>query len=456
MTGGHIYAVEMPKPNQELQTDLIRELYDFAKLYLPGGVSASARANGALGHPLYISRGDGAKVYDINGREYIDMCMSHGASLIGHNHPLIKAAVTRALELGIICAYETEHHSALAKRITVMVPCAEMVRFAGSGTETIMHALRLARTATGREKIIKFEGHFHGYSDDLNYSVAPPLNEAGSIANLQPYPQSAGMAKALADKLIIVPFNDFDALEKVFTEQGQEIATLIMEPINYDAGCILPKPGFVQHCRDLCHQHSALLFFDEVLTAFRLSTGGAQSYLNVIPDLCVLGKAFGGGMPISAIAGKRDVMMHFRPEGDCEHSGTYLSHLTTVLAAQAALEIFAEPDFYDNLNKIGDIFYTGLQEIIDSSGLPVQLQYAGPRFGIYFGVTHEVTNYREAAGQNHEMLLKFIAGCINRGVYFHVSPHHGFSSAHTEKDIDRALEGIDGAMAEVKDAFPNG
>lgn len=453
---GILKKVEMPKPDQDLRIDRSHELYDFAKLYIPGGVSASARANAALGHPLYISRGDGAKIYDINGREYIDMCMSHGASLLGHNHPSIKAAVSQALELGIICAYETEYHSALAKRITEMVPCAEMVRFAGSGTETIMHALRLARTATGREKIIKFEGHFHGYSDDLNYSVAPPLNDDGPNANLLPYPQSAGMAKTLADNLIIVPFNDFETLEKAFAEHGQDVAALIMEPINYDAGCIIPKPGFIHHCRELCDQHDVLLFFDEVLTAFRLSTGGAQSYLNVIPDLCVLGKAFGGGMPISAIAGKREVMMHFRPEGESEHSGTYLSHLTTVLAAQAALEIFAKPDFYDNLNRIGDIFYPGFQEIIDSSGLPAQLQFSGPRFGIYFGVTQEVTNYREAAKQNHEMLLKFISGCIDRGIYFHISPHHGFSSAHTEEDINRTLEGIDGAMAEVKDTFSNG
>ena len=384
------------------------------------------------------------------------MCMSHGASLLGHNHPKMKAAISRALDLGIICSYETEYHSALAKQITEMVPCAEMVRFAGSGTETIMHALRLARTATGREKVIKFEGHFHGYSDDLNYSVAPPLDRAGPDANPLLYPQSAGMAKHPADQLIVVPFNDFEALEKAFIEHGQETAALIMEPINYDAGCIIPRPGFIQHCRELCDQHEVLLFFDEVLTAFRMSVGGAQSYLNIIPDLCVLGKAFGGGMPISAIAGKREVMMHFRPEGESEHSGTYLSHLTTVLAAQAALDIFGEPDFYDGLKRIGDKFYTGFQEIINRSGVPARLQYVGPRFGLYFGITHEVINYRDAARQNHEMLLKFIEGCINRGVYFHVAPHHGFSSAHTEEDIDRSLEGIEGAMSEVKEAFPNG
>ena len=446
----------MPKLVQESQTDRSHNLYNFAKLYLPGGVSASARANRALGHPLYIAHGDGAKIYDINGREYIDVCMSHGASLIGHNHPLIKAAVTRALELGIICAYETEYHSALAKHITEMVPCAEMVRFAGSGTETIIHALRLTRTAPRREKVIKFEGHFHGYSDDLNYSVTPPLNEMDTTQDLLPYPQSTGMAKTLADKLIVVPFNDFDALEKVFIEQGQEIATLIMEPINYDAGCIIPKPGFLQHCRDLCDKHNVLLFFDEVLTAFRLSAGGAQSYLNVLPDLCVLGKAFGGGMPISAIAGKREVMMHFRPEGESEHSGTYLSHLTTVLAAQKALEIYSEPNFYDRLTRTGNKFYTGFQQIINRSGLSVRLQYAGPRFGIYFGITNEVTNYREAARQNQEMLLTFIKGCIKRGIYFHVSPHHGFSSAHTDSDLDRSLHGIEGAITDVKETFSKG
>jgi len=429
------------------------ELYQFARQYLPGGVCASARSNPAIGHPFFVSRGDGPYVYDLNGRQYVDICTSHGASLLGHNHPAIRAAVARALELGIICAYETEHHSALAQRLSELVPCAEMARFAGSGTETVMHGLRLARAATGREWIIKFEGHFHGYSDHLFYSSAPPLDQAGPPDSPRPYAQSAGMPRALADLITIVPFNDLGALEAAFSRHGHEVATLILEPINYDSGCILPQPGFLQHCRSLCDQYGALLFFDEVLTAFRVGLAGAQGYLGVVPDLAVLGKAFGGGMPISALVGRRSIMARLRPDGASEHSGTYLAHLTTVLPARAALEEYARPGFYERLAGLSQRFFDGFQEVIQRSGVPCRLQYVGPRFGLYFGVTEPVWNYRQAAAQNQEMLLTFIAGCIRRGVYFHVSAHHGFSAAHTEADLDRALEAIEGGIADVRKRF---
>jgi glutamate-1-semialdehyde 2,1-aminomutase len=430
--------------------DSAAALFQTAQQYLPGGVCASARTNVALGRPFFISRGDGSRVYDLEGREYIDMCMSHGASLLGHNHPGIKAAIGQALELGILCSYETEYHSALAKKIIELVPCAEMVRFAGSGTETIMHALRLARTATGRTGIIKFEGHFHGYSDSLYFSSAPPLDKAGPPDDPIAYPQSTGIPASLADAITIVQFNAPEALEKAFARHGKETAALILEPVNYDAGCIIPNPGFLQLCRQLCDHYGVLLFFDEVLTAFRMAPGGAQEYYGVEPDLCVLGKALGGGMPISAIAGKREVMLHLRPVGTSEHSGTYLAHLTTVLAALATLEEYSKPDFYRRLETLGQRFYAGFHEIVSRSGVPMRLQHVGPRFGMYFGITEEVTNYRQAAEQNTVMLHSFIVECIKQGVYFHVSPHHGFSAAHTESDIERTLEAINAAMLGVK------
>jgi glutamate-1-semialdehyde 2,1-aminomutase len=435
--------------------DAAERLYDLARQYLPGGVCASARVNKALGHPFYVSRGDGAMVYDLDGRGYVDMCMSHGASLLGHNHPRIKAAVSQALDLGIICAYETEYHSALARRVTELVPCAEMVRFAGSGTETVMHAVRLARTATRRNKIVKFEGHFHGYSDSVYFSSAPPLDKAGPPDAPIPYPESDGIPPGLESLVVVVPFNDPRALEAAFAKHGHEVAALIMEPINYDSGCIVPKPGFVELCRALCDRYGALLFFDEVLTAFRVALGGAQEYLGIVPDLCVLGKAFGGGTPISAIAGRREVMAHLRPNGGSEHSGTYLAHLTTVLAALAALKEYSQPGFYERLEGLGRRFYGAFQEIIDRSGVPVRLQYVGPRFGLYFGFREPVEDYRQAARQNQAMLLTFVAGCIQRGVYFHVAAHHGFSAAHSEADLGRALEGMEGAMADVRCAFPD-
>lgn len=428
-------------------------LYAAAQEVLPGGVTASFRVNRAIGRPFYVARGEGPYVYDLEGHQYVDMCLSHGASLLGHNHPSIKAAVTQALELGIICSYENEAQTALAHQISELVPCAEMVRFAGSGTETVMHALRLARVATGRQQIIKFEGHFHGYSDALNYSVSPPLAEAGPVDAPRAYPESPGMPRSNGDQLLIVPFNDVEGLESAFALYGKEIAALIMEPINYDQGCIMPQPGFVQRCRALCDQHGALLFFDEVLTAFRMAPGGAQQYLGVTPDLCVLGKALGAGMPISAIAGKRAVMQHLKPLGGSEMSGTYLAHLTGVLAAQAALAEYSKPGFYERLDGVGEYFYSGLQTVIERSGVPVRVQHLGPRFGLYFGVREAVINYRQAAQKNRAMELAFIKGCIERGVYFHPSPHHGFSAAHTEADMERVLAAAEGALADVKQAF---
>jgi glutamate-1-semialdehyde 2,1-aminomutase len=429
------------------------QLFAEAQTVLPGGVCATARLNRAIGRPFYVARGDGAKVYDLEGNEYIDMCLSHGASLLGHNHPAIKAAMTQALDLGVICSYETAHHVALAQRLTQVVPCAEMVRFAGSGTETVMHALRLARTATGREKIIKFEGHFHGYADALNYSVMPPLDKAGPVNHPNAIAESGGIPVNTQDHLVIVPFNDFAALEAAFVAHGSSAAVLMMEPINYDQGCIIPKPGFVQRCRELCDQYGVVLFFDEVLTAFRMAPGGAQEYLGVTPDLCVLGKAFGGGTPISALTGKRAIMQHLRPLGTSEMSGTYLAHLTTVLAAQAALAEYTKPGFYERMDAVGEYFYHGFQELIDRSGVPLRLQHVGPRFGLYFGVRDEVTNYRQAAHKNHAMENAFIVGCIQRGVYFQTSPHHGFSAAHTEADMARVLTAVEGALADVQKAF---
>ncbi|MCX6048657.1 MAG: aminotransferase class III-fold pyridoxal phosphate-dependent enzyme [Chloroflexi bacterium] len=430
------------------------KLYEFAKQVLPGGVCASARVNQAIGRPFFVARGDGAYVYDLDGNQFIDMCTSHGASLLGHNHPKLKAAVAQALDLGIICSYETEHHSRLAQRVTEIVPCAEMVRFAGSGTETVMHALRLARTATGREKIIKFEGHFHGYADALNYSVMPPLDKAGPAAAPLPYAESGGIPVNTQENLILVPFNDPTALEAAFAAHGHEAALLMMEPINYDQGCIVPQAGFVQLCRRLCDEYGVILFFDEVLTAFRMAPGGAQEYLGVTPDLCVLGKAFGGGTPISAMVGKRAVMQHLKPLGESQMSGTYLAHLTTVLPALAALEEYSSPGFYERLDAVCEHFYAGFQEIIDRSGVTVRLQYVGPRFGLYFDVRDPVTNYRQAAAKNNAMEMTFVRGCIDRGVYFQPSAHHGFSAAHTEADMDRVLKAIEGALGDVKQAFP--
>ena len=423
-----------------------------ASRYLPGGVCASARRNDAIGHPFFVSRGDGPWLYDLQGRAFVDMSTSHGASLLGHNHPRIKAAVQQALDMGIVCSAETVHHARLAERVTELVPCADMVRFGGSGTETVMHGLRLARCATGREKLVKFEGHFHGYSDALNYSVMPPLAQAGPAHTPTPYAESSGVPANTRDHVIVLPFNDPHALEAAFAAHGGEIAALLLEPINYDQGCVMPQPGFLELCRQLCDRHGSVLFFDEVLTAFRVGPGSAQQALGVTPDLCVLGKAFGAGMPISALAGRRALMEHLQPLGSCQMSGTFLAHPTAVLAALAALEEYSSPGFYERLDAACADFYAGFASVIERSGVTLRLQHAGPRFGLYFGVAGPIQEYRKAASKNHDAERCFVRGCYERGVYFQPAAHHGFSAVHGKRELDQALDAIAGALADVQAA----
>lgn len=420
-----------------------------ARRVLPGGVTATARANPALGHPMFLQRGQGPYVFDLEGRRYIDFCTSHGASLLGHGHPAVMAAAAQALEIGGLCAAETEHSVRLAEQLCAAVPCAEQVRFGGSGTETVMHGLRLARTATGRRLVLKFEGHFHGYSDALNYSVMPPLQQAGPAEAPTPYAESAGMPMQGADDLILLPFNDTAALERAFALHGEEIAVLLVEPVNYDQGCVMPAPGFLQACRRLCSAHGAVLFFDEVLTAFRVALGGAQAHLGVTPDLCVLGKALGGGFPISALAGRRAVMRHLKPEGRSQMSGTFLAHPVCVRAASAAVEVYAQADFYPALLRRSDRFADALQSTIDEVGAPVRLQHLGPRFGLYFGVRDPVTNYRQAALRDLAQEWAFIRACHARGLYLQPSAHHGFSAVHDDDVLEEAVSIMRQALLEV-------
>ncbi|MBB30891.1 MAG: aspartate aminotransferase family protein [Gemmatimonadetes bacterium] len=427
-------------------------LYTEAAQLTPGGGAATVRYNRALGKTMYFSGGDGAYVTDVDGIRYLDMCMSHGASILGHNHPKLKAAVAEALEMGIICSYETEHHVSLARKMTEMVPGAEMVRFSGTGTETVMHALRLARASTGRNKFIKFEGHFHGYSDYVYWSTAPPVGSAGPADKPTPFCQSDGIPDAIADYLVVVPFNDLPALQAAVEAHREDLAGIIMEPVNYDAGCILPGSGYLESIRELATNNDVLLIFDEVLTAFRIAPGGAQEYFGVIPDLAILGKATGGGLPLSAIAGKKAVMSHLRPLGNAEHSGTYMGHLIPVAGSLACLDELSKPGVFEHLFALGDRLYEGIRSAVARCGIRARLQHLGPRFFIYFGLDPEVevVDYRSAAQYDREMTLAFSREMMARGLYFHDYggglAHHGFSTAHTVDDIDLALGAIEDSL----------
>src|SRR5262245_30862418 len=427
------------------------EQYQHASQYLAGGVAASTRLTRALGHPMYFDRADGCRVWDLDGREYIDLCCSHGATLLGHGDRRVRKAVERALARGAACSYENELHTELARLLCETIPCCERVRFTGSGSEATMHCLRLARAYTGRSKLLKFEGNFHGYQDQVLYAIGTPADQLGPEDSPAVYPGSTGLPAGLDQNLVVVPYNRPDLLEEAFRRHAHELAAVICEPVYYNAGCVLPTAEFLAALRRLTSDHGVLLIFDEVLSAFRMCAGGAQEYLGVTPDLCTLGKAVGGGFPLSAFGGRRDVMERLMPTGDCQHSGTYNGHPVAVAAGLAAVTAYRQPGFYDHIHAVAARLYAGLEAIFAGHGVATRVQGLGARFGVYFGITGEVRSYRDAVRHQREQMLRFIAAAIEQGVYFHdygggAACHHGFCAAMTLADVEEALARLNDAV----------
>ena len=431
------------------ETTRVRQQYARAQRSLAGGVSSSTRLNTAVGHAMLFDHAQGCRAWDLDGTEYIDLCCSHGATLLGHGDPRVRAAVERALDRGAPCSYESELHTELAEQLCEVVPCLELVRFTGAGTEATMHCLRLARACTGRQKIVRCEGNFHGYHDQVMWAG----KTIGQLApSLQPI--SAGVAQGLDSLLIQLPYNRPDLLAEAFRQWGDEIAAVICEPIYYNAGCILPTAEFMTALRQLTSQHGALLIFDEVLSAFRMAPGGAQEYLGITPDLCTLGKAVGGGYPLSVFGGRRELMDHLMPVGDCQHSGTYNGHPVVVAAALAAVKAYREPGFYSHIQEIGTALFSGLRELFAQHQIPARVQGLGARFGIYFGIDQEVRSYEDVQKHDRKQMLRFIAAAIHEGVYFHdyggAACHHGFCAAMTLQDVGIVLERLNRAIASLK------
>jgi glutamate-1-semialdehyde 2,1-aminomutase len=327
----------------------------------------------------------------------------------------------------------------------------ELLRFTGSGTEATMHCLRLARAFTGRQKILRFEGNFHGYHDQVMWSAK------GELGQFNPplAPISTGVTAGLDQHLVQVPYNRPDLVEEAFRRFGGELAAAICEPIYYNAGCVLPTTEFMATLRRLTEKHGTVLIFDEVLSAFRMGIGGAQEYLGVTPDLCTLGKAIGGGYPLSVFGGRRDIMQRLMPEGDCQHSGTYNGHPVVVAAGLAAVRAYRERGFYDHIRSIAEQLLGGLRALFVRHALPVRVQGLGARFGMYFGIAPEeaVASYADAQRHDKALLMRFYAAAIKHGVYFHdyggAPCHHGFCAAMQPADVDEALARLDKAVAEV-------
>jgi glutamate-1-semialdehyde 2,1-aminomutase len=432
----------------------VADQYRRACDYLAGGVSASVRLNRALGHPLLIDSAAGCRVRDLDGREYIDLCCSHGATLLGHGDPSVREAVEKVLARGAACSYENELHTDLGRLLCQVIPCCELVRFTGSGTEATMHCLRLARAYTGRPKILKLEGNFHGFHDQVMFAIGTPADRLGPEESPALFPGSSGLAVGLDQNLVVVPYNRPDLLEEAFRRHGDEIAAVICEPIYYNAGCVLPTPQFLAALERVPREYGALLVFDEVLSAFRMGPGGAQQYLGVKPDLCTLGKAVGGGFPLSVFGGRREIMDRLMPTGDCQHSGTYNGHPVAIAAGLAAVTAYCQPGFYGHIAAVGDRLYGGLSAMFARHRVAARVQGLGARFGVYFGIAGEVTNYRDSVKQHREAMLRFVAAAIGHGVYFHdyggAACHHGFCHAMTTADVDEVLNRLDDAVKSMR------
>jgi glutamate-1-semialdehyde 2,1-aminomutase len=415
-----------------------------AKRFIPGGVNSPVRAYGSVGGvPRFIESARGARVRDVDGNEYIDYVGSWGPMILGHAHPKVLRAVREAMRLGTSFGAPTPRESDLAEAIRRVLPSVQKVRMVSSGTEATMSALRLARAVTGRDRILKFEGCYHGHSDGL-------LVGAGSGVATLGIPGSPGVPEAMTRLTIQAPYNDLEATRRAFERWGDEIAAIIVEPVAGNMGCILPRPGFLEGLRSLCDESGALLVFDEVMTGFRVARGGAQRLFRIRPDLTCLGKVVGGGLPAAAYGGRRDWMSRIAPEGDVYQAGTLSGNPLAVAAGLATLELLEEEGVYETLASRASELAHGLAEIASEIGIPLISRSVGGMFGFFFHAG-PVESFDDAQKSDVEAFRRFFAAMLEEGIYLAPSAYEaGFVSlAHRPRDIAETLDAARRALRKV-------
>lgn len=422
------------------------QLFAQAQHSIPGGVNSPVRAfNGVGGSPIFMERADGAYMFDADGIRYIDYIGSWGPMILGHNHPAIREATIKAVERGLSFGTPTAIEITMAERIKNIVPSIEKVRMVNSGTEATMSAIRLARGYTGRDKILKFEGCYHGHADAL-------LVKAGSGALTMGVPNSPGIPADFAKHTLTVTYNDLASVEQIFAELGDQIATIIVEPVAGNMNCIPPVPGFLEGLRAICDQYGSVLIFDEVMTGFRVARGGAQEFYGVTPDLTCLGKVIGGGMPVGAFGGKREIMDFIAPIGPVYQAGTLSGNPVAMAAGLAALAQLDNPELYPGLYARVEKLVDGLQALADKAGVPFTTNRAGSMFGLFFTDAKQVTSFKQATECNVAHFKTFFHAMLQQGVYLAPSAFEaGFMSfAHSDADIEATLAAAEKAFALLK------
>lgn len=435
-------------------------LFDEAARSLAGGVGSGTRSprSGWLPLPIFVAEGSGSRLTDVDGNVYIDYAMGLGPLILGHRPPAVIEAMSRVLQdRGSLFALAHDLEAEAAAAVVERVPSIDLLRFGNSGTECVQYALRFARAFTGREKVLRFEGHYHGWSDAIHWSAHPSLAEAGPAEQPHAVPGSTGMPSVLADTLFIAPWNNADALERVFTEHGGEIAAVITEPIAGNAGGILPHPGYLERMRELATAHGAVLIFDEVLTGFRVHRGGAQAMLGVTPDLTVLAKALGAGVPVAAVGGRREIM-EMVTDGRTMHGGTYNSNPLVCAAVIAALAETGRPEFYERLNRRGERLANGLVEAAAACDLDACWTGVGALFQLWFA-PNPPTGYREAVMLAETSPFPTLyRELLEHGVLIQ-PPQEGLfltSGAHDDDDIEETLARARAVMPAVATAVAEG
>ncbi|MCE9946013.1 glutamate-1-semialdehyde 2,1-aminomutase [Aeromonas rivipollensis] len=421
------------------------QLFEQARQTIPGGVNSPVRAfNGVGGTPRFIDHADGAYLYDVDGQAYVDYIGSWGPMLLGHNHPAIKAAVIKAVEKGLSYGAPTEIEVLMAEKVRQIVPSMEQVRMVNSGTEATMSAIRLARGYTGRDKIVKFEGCYHGHADSL-------LVKAGSGALTLGQPNSPGVPADFAKHTLTCVFNDLDSVREAFTQYGSEIACIIVEPVAGNMNCIPPVPGFLEGLRAICDEFGALLILDEVMTGFRVSLRGAQGYYNIDPDLTTLGKIIGAGMPVGAFGGKKKVMQYIAPTGPVYQAGTLSGNPVAMAAGLAMLDLLLEPGLYEQLSAKTARVAEGLKAAAAKHGIPLAITYVGGMFGFFFTEESEITRYEQVTRCDMERFKRFYHLMLEEGVYLAPSAYEaGFLSlAHGDKEIEHTLAAAERSFAKL-------
>jgi glutamate-1-semialdehyde 2,1-aminomutase len=420
-----------------VNTETSARLFEEALKYIPGGVNSPVRAMKGVGmpHPLFISRADGAHIWDADGNEYVDFVSSWGPMILGWGHPEVVGRLRTQVGLGTSYGAPTELEVELARLICEAVPSIELVRMVNSGTEATMSAVRVARGFTGREKVVKFIGCYHGHSDAF-------LAAAGSGVLTLSLPDSPGVTKGTTADTLLVEYNDVEALTELFAQRGEEIAALIVEPVAGNMGVVPPEPGFLEACRSLCTRHGALLLFDEVITGFRVGWGGAQERYGVLPDLTTLGKIIGGGLPVGAFGGRRDIMETVAPLGSTYQAGTLSGNPLAMAAGAATLGVLSEPGTYERLEALAATAAAGLLEAAAAGGRAVTLNRVGPMMTLFF-CEGPVRSFAEAKQADTAAYAAYWRHMLERGVYLAPSQFEAamISLALTDDDLARAAAG---------------